>query len=203
MFRIASVLIAGLGLGAALAWSWSVWPFLPGILGAAVIIFSAGVARRVWNRAGAVGSEEPGPYERRAWHSMASISVVSSHLAVSLCSGLDLHVGQGNSLAVDNWLLLLGAAIGWLILRPQSMDRDERDADMANRGAHVGYRVLVGLLIVLLLVLGFAPFPATEALTLFVLGNLLVVLILISGLAAFAVQLAGYWAASRPEATDG
>jgi len=29
------------------------------------------------------------------------------------------------------------------------------------------------------------------------------VLILISGLAAFAVQLAGYWAASRPEATDG
>ena len=133
---------------------------------------------------------------------MVSLAVVSSHLSVALCSGLDLHVGSGNTLAVDNWFLILGAAAGWLIVRPRSMDRDERDQEMANRGAHAGFRVLVGLLMVLLLVLGFAPVAVTETLNAFLLSNLLVVLILAGGLAAYATQLIGYWAASRPEAAD-
>ena len=134
---------------------------------------------------------------------MASLAVVASHLCVSLLSGLDLHVGSGNTLALDNWLLILGAAAGWLILRPRSMDRDERDAAMANRGARTGYGVLITLLVGLLMTLGFAPVVVTERLGPFVLGNLLVVLILTSGVTAFLAQLVGYWAASRPERADG
>lgn len=202
MFRIFIVLVGSLGLGVALAWSWAAWPFWPGLFAAALLVLAAGLARRRWDRSVFFG-DEPGPYERRAWHSMASLAVIASHLSVALCSGLDLHVGHGNTLAVDNWLLVLGAAMGWIIMRPRSMDRDERDAEMANRGAHAGYRVLVGLLVILLLVLGFAPVGMTEQLNLFAIGNLLVVLILASGLAASTTQLLGYWAASRPEPSDG
>lgn len=202
MVRIVVVLVGSLGLGAALAWSWEGWPFWPGVFGAAVLVLTAGAVRRRWER-GAVTGDEPGPFERRAWHSMASLAVVASHLSVALGSGLDLHVGRGNTLAVDNWLLILGAALGWIIMRPRSMDRDERDAEMANRGAHAGFRVLIGLLMILLLVLGFAPVPVTERLNTFVIGNLLVVLILASLLTASATQLLGYWAASRPERSDG
>lgn len=202
MLRIFIVLVGSLGLGVALAWSWAAWPFWPGLFGAALLVLAAGLARRRWDR-GAVTGDEPGPYERRAWHSMASLAVVASHLSVALSSGLDLHVGHGNTLAVDNWLLVLGAAMGWMLMRPRSMDRDERDAEMADRGAHAGYRVLVGMLLILLLVLGFAPVGLTEQLNPFAIGNLLVVLILTSGLAAFTTQLLGYWAASRPEPSDG
>lgn len=202
MVRIFIVLVGSLGLGAALAWSWSGWPFWPGAFGAALLVLTAGVVRWRWDR-GAVTGEEPGPYERRAWHSMASLAVVASHLSVALGSGLDLHVGRGNTLAVDNWLLILGAALGWMVMRPRSMDRDERDAEMANRGAHAGFRVLIGLLVILLLVLGFAPVSVTERLSTFVVGNLLVALILFSLLTAFVTQLLGYWAASRPGEADG
>lgn len=202
MFRILVVLVGSLGLGALLAWSWASWPVWPGAFGAALLVLTAGVIRSRWD-SGAARGEEPGPYERRAWHAMASLAVVASHLSVALGSGLDLHVGHGNTLAVDNWLLILGAALGWIVMRPRSMDRDERDAEMANRGAHAGYRVLMGLLVILLLVLGFAPVPVTERLSAFVLGNLLVAVILFSLVTAFVAQLLGYWAASRPERADG
>jgi len=202
MFRISVILVCSLGLGAALAWSWAAWPLWPGVFGAVVLVLAAGAARWRWDH-GAIIGDEPGPYERRAWHSMASLTVLTSHLAAALCSGLDLHVGRGNTLAIDNWLLILGAAVGWIIMRPRSMDRDERDAEMANRGAHAGYRALVGLLVVLLLTLGFAPVVVTEQLNPFLLGNLMVVLILASGVAAFTTQLLGYWSLSRPEASDG
>ena len=62
---------------------------------------------------------------------------------------------------------------------------------------------VVGLLVVLLLTLGFAPVVVTEQLNPFLLGNLMVVLILASGVAAFTTQLLGYWSLSRPEASDG
>lgn len=202
MVRIVVVLVGSLLLGGALAWSWAAWPVWPGLFGAALLVLAAGAARWRWDR-GAASGDEPGPYERRAWHSMASLAVVASHLSLALSSGLDLHVGRGNTLAVDNWLLILGAALGWIIMRPRSMDRDERDAEMANRGAHAGYRVLIGLLVVVLLTLGFAPVAVTQSLNPFVIGNLLVVLILTSGVAAFITQLTGYWAASRPEPSDG
>ena len=74
--------------------------------------------------------------------------------------------------------LLAAAAVGWLIVRAPRMVKDERDREIAARGAHVGHATLTALLVVLLLTLGFAPPPVVERLQPFVLGNLLVVLIL-------------------------
>ncbi|WP_428152395.1 hypothetical protein [Brevundimonas sp.] len=202
MTRILAVLIGCLCFGFGLAWTWAAWPVAPGWIGTGVLILSAAATRAHWDRRRKDAGDEPGPYERLAWHSMASMAVLSSHLTASLATGLDIHVGRGNSLATDNWTLVLGAAVSWALLRPRAMQRDERDREMAARGAHVGFRTLIALLLVLLLVLGFAPVVVTETLTPFVIGNLLVVLIQVGLLASFVAQLTGYWAAARPGHAD-
>lgn len=203
MIRILVVLAVALGFGAMLAWTWAFWPIAPGWIGAGVLIASAALIRRHWDRRRDDAGDEPGPYERLAWHTMVSMAVLASHLMASLATGLDIHVGQGNTLATDNWTLIVGATIGWLLMRPRAMQRDERDREMAARGAHAGFRTLVGLLIMLLLTLGFAPVAVTETLTPFVIGNLLVVVILLGVLARCLTQLVGYWNATRPERVDG
>lgn len=203
MIRIAIVVVASLAFGGLLAWTWASWPIAPGWVGAGLLIASAVLARRHWDRRRNDEGDEPGPYERLAWHTMVSMAVLASHLAASLATGLDIHMGQGNTLATDNWTLILGAAIGWVLMRPRAMQRDERDREMAAYGAHAGFRTLVGLLIMLLLTLGFAPVAVTETLTPFVIGNLLVVVILLGVLAGCLTQLVGYWNATRPERVDG
>lgn len=203
MTRIFVVLLASLCFGGTLAWTWAVWPIAPGWIGAVVLVASAGLARWHWNRRQDEHGDEPGPYERLAWHSMVSMAVLSSHTTASLATGLDIHVGQGNSLATDNWTLILGAAVGWIIMRPRAIQQDERDRQVAARGAHASFRVLAALLIGLLLILGFAAVVVTQTLTPFVIGNILVVFILLGALAGRVTQLLGYWSLARGEQADG
>ena len=97
-----------------------------------------------------------------------------------------------------------GAAAAWLIVRAPVMEKDERDREMANRGVRVGYGTLIGLVVVLLLTLGFAPPHMAGRLEPFVLGNVLVVVILLAVMADQATRLIGYWSAALPgEEADG
>ncbi len=202
MIRILGVLAASLAFGAFLAWPLIAWPVRPGWIGAAVLLLTAIAARRHWDARRRETGDEPGARERQSWHAMAALAVICGHLVGSLSQGVDLHVGSGNTLALDNWTLIGAAAIGWLIVRAPRMEKDERDREMANRGAHVGLAVMTALLIALLLTLAFAPATLVERLQPFVLGNVLVVVILLASMARHAAQLTGYWAAARPEDTD-
>lgn len=198
MSRIFGVLAISLAFGAFLAWPLFTWAVRPGWIGAAALLLTAVAVRRHWNRRRLTSGDDPGARERQSWHLMAAFGVLSGHLIAALAQGVDLHVGGGNTLALDNWTLLAAAAIGWFIVRPSRMEKDERDREMAARGARVGYATLTALLIVLLLTLGFAPPPVLERLQPFVLGNVLVVLIMVAALAKHGAQLAGYWAAAQP-----
>lgn len=197
MSRIFGVLAVSLAFGAILAWPLFAWPVRPGWIGAAVLLLVAVGVRRHWDARGRMAGDDPGARERQSWHALAALGVLSGHLIAALMQEVDLHVGRGNTLALDNWTLLAAAAIGWLIVRAPRMVKDERDREIAGRGAHVGYAALTALLVVLLLTLGFAPPPVVERLQPFVLGNVLVVLILLAALAKHATQLLGYWA-TRP-----
>jgi hypothetical protein len=192
------VLAISLAFGAFLAWPLFTWPMPPGWIGAAVLLLVAVAVRRHWDARRLATGDDPGARERQSWHSMAAFGVLSGHMVAALMQEVDLHVGRGNTLALDNWTLLAAAAIGWVIVRPLRMEKDERDREMAARGAHVGHATLTVLLIALSLTLGFAPPPVLERLQPFVLGNVLVVLIMLAALAKHATQLAGYWAAARP-----
>lgn len=198
MIRIGSVLAISLAFGAFLAWPLFAWPVRPGWVGGGMLLLAAFAVRRHWQARRLTAGDDPGALERQSWHSMVAFGVLSGHLIAALLQNVDLHVGRGNTLALDNWTLLAAAAIGWIIVRPPRMEKDERDREMAARGAHVGHATLTALLIILSLTLGFAPPPVLERLSPFVLGNLLLVLIMLGGLAKHATQLVGYWAAARP-----
>ncbi|MGV8928280.1 MAG: hypothetical protein ACOH1E_00880 [Brevundimonas sp.] len=198
MSRIFGVLAISLAFGAFLAWPLFTWAVRPGWVGGAALLLVAFAVRRHWDARRLATGDDPGARERQSWHSMAAFGVLSGHMIAALMQQVDLHVGRGNTLALDNWTLLAAAAIGWVIVRAPRMEKDERDREMAARGAHVGHATLTALLIVLLFTLGFAPPSVLERLQPFVLGNLLVVLILLAALAKHATQLVGYWAATRP-----
>ena len=199
MSRIFGVLAISLAFGAFLAWPLFVWPVRPGWIGAAVLLGVAFAVRRHWDARRRTAGDDPGARERQSWHAMAAFGTLSGHMLAGLMQGVDLHVGQGNTLALDNWTLLAAAAVGWVIVRPARMEKDERDREMAACGSHVGHATLTALMVVLLFTLGFGPPPVLERLQPFVLGNLLVVMILLAALAKHATQLVGYWAATRPE----
>lgn len=198
MSRIFGVLAVSLAFGAFLAWPLFAWPVRPGWIGATVLVLAAVAVRRHWDARRLATGDDPGARERQSWHSMAAFGVLTGHIIAALMQQVDLHVGRGNTLALDNWTLLTAAAVGWVIVRPRRMERDERDREMAARGAHVGHATLTALLIALSLTLGFAPQSVLERLQPFVLGNVLVVLIMLAALAKHTTQLVGYWAAARP-----
>jgi len=200
--RIFGVLAISLAFGAVMAWPLFALPIRPGWIGAAVLLLVAAAVRRHWHTRQQATGDDPGARERQSWHAMAALAVICGHLIGSLSQGVDLHVGGDNTLALDNWTLIGAAAIGWLIVRAPRMEKDERDREMSNRGAHVGLAVMTLLLIILLLTLAFAPAALVEWLQPFVLGNVLVVLILLSNIGRYAAQLIGYWEAARPENSD-
>ena len=203
MLKVFGVAAAGLAFGALLAWPWVNWPVRPGWIGGALLVMAAIAVRRHWNRRRVIG-DDPGARERRSWHALAGLAVICGHLIASLAQGVDLHVGGENTLALDNWTLIGGAAAAWLIVRAPVMEKDARDREMANRGVRVGYGTLIGLVVVLLLTLGFAPPHMAGRLEPFVLGNVLVVVVLLAVMADQATRLIGYWSAALPgEEADG
>lgn len=201
LIRIIAALLGSLGLGAVLAAPLP-WPFAPGALGAAVLLAAAVVSKRSWEKRRRSDLDAPGWREIGAWHSVIGWGVVCGQLAMSLLRGVDLHLGSGNTLAIDNWTLGAAAVIAWLIIRPRDRTRDERDTEMANLGARTGYWALTLSLVVASVGMGFAPVAVQERLTPFVIGNILIVLILLGGLAYATAQLVGYWAAARPVPDD-
>ena len=200
--RVVGVLVGAIAVGWALAWSWDRFPVHAGAVGAVAMLAAAFHMRRHWAARRRTVGDDPGARERHAWHSLVGLGLICGHLMGSLLSGLDLRVGSGNTLAIDNWILIVGAAAAWLVLRPKEMERDERDIKLANRGAHAGLAAMTGILVLLLLLLGFAPPAVADRLDPFTLGNVLVVVILVAWLARYATQLIGYWAASRPGRHD-
>jgi len=196
LIRIAFALIGSLAFGALLA--AADWPFPAGALGAATVVVGAVVSRRVWDQRRKAERSVPGWREVAAWHALIGWGVVCGQLAMALARGVDLHIGQDDRLAFDNWLLGVAAVVAWLVVRPRDRTRDERDREIDALGARVGFWTLLGLLAVASPLIGLAPVAIQERLTPFVIGNILIVLLLLGALAYSTAQLVGYWIDARP-----
>jgi hypothetical protein len=193
MAKIFAFLAAVLGFGALLAWASLDWGLSTGWIGAGALIGWAVLARRHWDRLRATVGTEPGGPERIVWHRLAGTGILFGHMIVALASpGVDLHLGSGNTLAIDSWTILLGMGLSAIVFRGDAHERDERHHAIAARGVRAGYAALIVLLIILLFYLGFAPPDARQPLTHWVLANLLSGLIVTSVLAMHFVQLLGY-----------
>jgi hypothetical protein len=170
-----------------------------GWIGAAALVAWAFIARRRWLRVEATGLEPSAP-ERILWLRFAGNSLILGHLVVALIlvQG-DLRLGNGNSLAVDSWTLVLGQCVAALAFHRDRNEHDERHEAIRARGVRAGYATLIVGLIVVILWLAFMPPPLRSALTDFVLANALIILLLASYGVMLLVQLIAY-ARDAPQA---
>ncbi len=193
VLKITGFLLTSLAVGALLALAGMVVHVPLGGLGAAALVAWAILARRRWERLKASDGSDPGAPERMVWQRLAGTAMVLAHLTTTLLNpAVDLHLGQGNYLAIDNWTLILGTLISAFVFRADRHERDERDDRIDARGTRWGYGVLIALLVALLLYMGFAPRTWQTALTHWLLANALIAVIMASFVARQCVQLIGY-----------
>jgi hypothetical protein len=179
--------------GIALAWA-SLWLGFPtGWIGGAAIIGWALAARRRWAALEENSGLEPGAPERIVWLRLAGVAIIAGHMAASIPAvGDSLRLGNGNSLAIDAWTILLAHMIASLLFRRDSSEKDERHDAISAHGVRAGYAACLILLIALLGWLAYAPPNLRSFLTHFVLANALVELILASYAVMLLVQLIDY-----------
>ncbi len=195
------MLAASLGFGALLASAPALPPVTPGWIGAALLLVLAAAVRFYWERKARASGDDPATEERAAWQVMVGASVTCGHLAASLASGADLHVG-GSPASGDNWLLGLAAFVGWFIIRPRQRSRDERDREMAALGHRVAFWTAMAVLTAAALLLGFGQVLIGRDMLNFVMGNWMIVILQLLIVANFTGRLVGYWLANRPAAAD-
>jgi hypothetical protein len=192
MIRILSVILISLLLGGVLACGATAWPLRPGLIGLAAMVLAALAARNYWL---GLRLAAPGSPERALWLGLGSASVIVGHLVASLWRigpAMELHTRAGHALGTDIWTLVLGSAIAYSIARDPEPRHDERDAQIAARGLSAGYWSLVGILLVLILWLGFGADRAMPALSFAMIAHLLITAVIASRLVCDGVQLHAY-----------
>lgn len=191
MLRLLLVLSIAFGIGVALALAPTALVFRPGMIGLVLMAIAALAVRRYWlGRALAA----PGSPERQLWLAFGSTAIIAGHLYTSLWRiGPDMipHSLAVHALGIDNWTLVAGAVLAYLIARDPEPRQDERDAQIATRGLRAGYGTLTALLVVLILALGFASVMARVSQ--FMLAHLLIASLILAALTQYAVQLHAYW----------
>ncbi len=193
LIKVIGFLLASIGFGALLAWAGLVTGCAVGWIGALTLIGWALLARRHWQTLYERNGTEPGAPERVTWQRLAGYSLIFGHMAFSYFNPqIDLHVGSGNYLAIDNWALILGLVVSAMLFRADRRERDERDDQISALATLWGYRSLIVLLVILLTFIGYLPPDLQSIFNHFVIGNLMVGTILLSLITRQAVELLLY-----------
>lgn len=191
--KVIGFLLTSIGVGAMIAWVGVGTGYAVGWIGALALIGWAVAAQRRWQALHEKDGSEPGAPERVVWQRLAGYSVIFGHMAFGFANPqIDLHVGSGNYLAIDNWTLILGVAASALLFRADSQERDERDDRISAFATLWGYRSLIGQLVILLIFIGFLPPHLQSIFNHFVVGNLMVGTIILSLIVRQAAQLLLY-----------
>lgn len=200
MSQVLLVILLSLLFGVLLASGAMSWPVRPGLVGAAALLASAWAARRYWQ--GLKPEHGPGSPERSLWHGLATCGLLTGHLATTvwqLGPVLEMHSLAGHALALDNWTLVIGAALAYWIARDPDPRQDERDELIRARGWRAAHKALLLMLLALILALGFGASTIVERYNQPMLAHTLILAILIHCLVHQAVQLRLYWLESRAE----
>lgn len=155
MLRILMVAIVSAGGGAVLGAGDGLLPVRTGVVGAGLFMVGALLVRRRW-----LGDPNaaPGSPEQALWLALAANTCVGSYLAAMLLRigpNFTMHTPLVHRFGIDTWTLVIASAIASWIARDPEPREDERDLAIAARGRRVAYWGLVGMLVVLILALGF------------------------------------------------
>lgn len=181
-------------LGSSLALVSIHFSFSTGWAGAICLITWAIFMRKRWAHIEQNIGNEPSLPERVLWVQAAAYSVLLGHLLTALIhTDIDMRVGNGNTLAVDSWLMVFASIAIEFIFRKERRVRDERDAKYVAKSMKLGYFALVTLIAMFALYLGITPPSYRAVMTHFLLGNVLISLILISYLFQLVVRIHIYY----------
>jgi hypothetical protein len=176
-----AIATATIGFGAALGWVSLSTGYAWGWLGALVLVGWALLARHRWQSLHESDLSVPGPAERVAWQRLVGYFVIFGHMAFSFFNPhIDIHLGAGNYLAIDNWTVVFGMAFSSMLFRADSQERDERDARISALAMLWAFRTLIVLLVALLSFIGFMPHSLRELFNHFIVANLIVGAMLLS-----------------------
>jgi len=193
VIRSLTFLIIASSFGAVLALVSIFANFPTGWIGRLLLIACTVFARRKWSRLEDTTGLEPGPPERILRFYGSATAMLLGHMIVGLVHpDIDLHVGNGNSLAIDSWTMISAMILAGFLFRQDGKIKDERDAAISAKGTKIGYTTLIFELIILSFVLGFLPTRLMDSVTYFDLGNILIAGILLSILVKYASQLLSY-----------
>jgi hypothetical protein len=195
MIRILLVGLLSLIAGATLASGTGAWPVRPGLVGLGLMVASAVAVRRYWQRLATLGAE-PGSPERALWHGLASTALVGGHLFASLWAigpAMVLHSPFVHAMAVDNWTMVLGAALSYAIVRDPEPRSDERDREFAARGVRGAFRALAVLVLALSVSLSFGDHTPVERLSRAMISHLIISAVILAVLVQYLTQLRLYW----------
>ncbi len=188
--KIICFLLISISFGAVIAWFGFGTGYALGWIGALALIVWAVLARRRWRILRERDGSEPGAPERLIWQRLAGYSLIFGHMTFSFMNPqIDLHVGSGNYLAIDNWTLTLGMVVSATFFRADRQERDERDDRISAHATLWGYHSLIGLLVMLLSFVGFMPPDLQQIFNHFNVGNLIVRAIVLSLIIRETVQL--------------
>jgi hypothetical protein len=190
ILQVVGFLLLAISFGMGLAWLSIKTDYAWGWLGALVLIGWAVFARRRWHVLYERNGSEPGAPERVVWQRLTGYATLFGHMLYSYINPhIDLHVGSGNYLAVDNWTLILGVVVSAMLFRADRQERDERSDRMFAIAILWGYRFLIGLLAIFSIFIGFLPSNLYAAFNHFVIGNMMIGIIVLSLVVVQAVQL--------------
>jgi hypothetical protein len=201
--RILAFALALAGAGAALAQWGDLLPLRPGLVVLPLMVVGTLWMERHWTRRARTTGDDPSGAERNLWLYLAGTALIVGFVAcVLLTPGSEVHRATGDTGGYDSWLMLAGGAIAWWVLNRRGAPRDERDRDIAAYGDRVGYWALFLLLLAFLLALGFAPPPAMQRFTHWLIANTLLALIMAASLVQYVAQLARYARERRAAVAD-
>jgi len=188
------IFVAGvLTLGAVLALLAIHTGLSTGWVGGLSLLAWAGLVKRKWNTLHTENETEPGAPEKTLWVQTAGTGLILGHLAATLMhTDIDVHVGQGNTLAIDSWVMLVALFLVYLMFRKDYRIKDERDAIIEACGIKAGYIALLVLLTVFSFIFGFLPPSAMRWLSNFIIGNIIIALMVVSYLVQIIVRLSAY-----------
>jgi len=192
MSRILIVLLLSTAFGVLLAADVG-WPLRPGLVGAALMLVSALIARHRWQRLGP--EQQPGSPERALWHSLVSLGIVGGHLLAALWRvrpDFEMHSLAGHALAIDSWMLVAASLLAFWIARDPDRRRDERDDWIAGRARRVGHRALQASLLLFALALAFGAPQHGGRVDAPLLAQALIVLVMLDWLLQTVVCLTLY-----------
>jgi hypothetical protein len=193
MLKIISTLLGFSLLGALFAANLIHWPLRPGYIGAGLLVGLAVLARRYWQSQRLSGND-PSLSARRVWLYLAGTAMICGYVIIVLATpGAEVHRATGDTGGFDTWLMLAGGLVAYAIVYDGKERIDERDLAIEAIGKRVGHTTLVVLLLLFLLMLGFAPRVWMQRFTHWLIANSLLTLIMLSCLAQYTAQLICYW----------